>query len=60
MTMITVCKTDTGYLVNGIAITIRNNQITEPDLLKPEEEMALQNFIAAEKNGLKIHQSCVN
>ncbi len=58
--MVTVCKTDIGYLVNGIAITVIYDQIVELDMLKPEEEIALRNFIDAVNNGLKIQRSCVN
>jgi hypothetical protein len=58
--MVTVCKTDTGYLVNDISITVIHDQIVELDLLEPVEEIALLNFIAAVNNGLKIQRSCVN
>lgn len=57
--MITVCKTTSGYAVNGKPVNLINDKIVQPNELNTEEEIALNNFIQAELNGLKLQRSCV-
>jgi hypothetical protein len=57
--MITICKTPIGYTVNGRLIGFENDSVIQPNDLNIEEEIALNYFLLAEKNGIKIQQSCV-
>jgi hypothetical protein len=57
--MITISKTPIGYTVNGRLIGFENDSVIQPNDLNIEEEIALNYFLLAEKNGIKIQQSCV-
>jgi hypothetical protein len=57
--MITVCKTYSGYTVNGMPVTLDEIQNAVLYELSVEEETALRNFLIAETNGIKIQSSCV-
>lgn len=57
--MITISKTENGYLVNDKIILSDPKFLKNIDALTFEEQTALTNFINAELSGLKISSSCV-
>ena len=57
--MITISKTEKGYLVNDKVILTEQISLKNLDSLSFEEQTALNNFINAELSGLKISRSCV-
>ena len=57
--MITISKTEKGYLVNDKVILTEQISLKNLDSLSFEEQTALNNFVNAELSGLKISSSCV-